>query len=96
MTKSVKINILGKIYTMQAAPEDEYLILQAAEYVNARFSEFRKDLMGQPESTIAALATFSIAEDLFIERKKHKQEAASPEVVQRLSELLTNIKQVNS
>jgi cell division protein ZapA len=94
--KTVKINLLGKIYSMDVAPEDETMIHQTAEYVNQRFSEFRKDLMGKPESTIAALATFSIAEDLFIERKKHSQEAASPEVSLRLTELLSAIKQANS
>lgn len=94
--KAVKVDLLGKIYTIQTTPEDEYMIHEAAEYVNKRFKEFRIELKGQPESTIAALATFSIAEDLFLERKKHKQEAASPEVVLRLTELLTDIKQVNS
>jgi len=93
--KKVKISVLGKVYSMDVAPEDEVMLHETAEYVNQRFSEFRKDLIGQPESTISALATFSIAEDLFIERKKHSQEAASPEVALRLSELLSAIKQAN-
>jgi len=94
--KKVKIRVLGKVYSKVVSPEDEVMIHETAEYVNQRFSEFRRDLMGQPESTISALATFSIAEDLFIERKKHSQEAASPEVALRLSELLSAIKQVNT
>lgn len=94
---SIKVNLLGKSYSLRVIPSDEAMMYEIVDYVNQRFSEFRKELQGQPEGTISALATLSIAEDLFIERRKPKaQETDHSGIQERLQKLLTTIKSANS
>lgn len=98
--KSIKVSILGKSYSIKVQIEDEQMMYSISDYVNQRFKEFEVELKGQPESTITALALLSIGEDLYLERKKSKSEkvesSVDPEINNRLSQLLADIKQVNS
>lgn len=94
---SIKVNLLGKTYSLRVIPGDEAMMYEIVDFVNQRFREFRKELQGQSERTIFALATLSIAEELFIERRKPKtQETDYSEIHQRLHKLLTTIKSANS
>lgn len=94
---SIKVNLLGKSYSLRVIPGDEAMMYEIVDYVNQRFREFRKELQGQPEGTISALATLSIAEDLFIERRKPRaQETDNSGIQERLHKLLTTIKSANS
>jgi cell division protein ZapA (FtsZ GTPase activity inhibitor) len=94
---SIKVNLLGKSYSLRVIPSDEPMMYEIVDYVNQRFSEFRKELQGQPEATVSALATLSIAEDLFIERRKPKVQESDNSVIEgRLYKLLTTIQSANS
>lgn len=101
--KSIKVTILGKSYSIKVNAEDEQMMYSISDYVNQRFKEFEGELKGQPDSTITALALLSIGEDLYLERKKPKSEnsdnsvnSIDPEIGNRLSQLLSDIKLVNS
>ena len=94
--KSIKVNILGKSYSIKVQVEDEQMMYNICDYINQRFDDFSSELKGQPDTTITALALLSIGEDLFIERRKPKSESLNPEIGTRLSNLLTVIKQTNS
>ncbi len=64
--KSIKVSILGKQYPLKIQEDDEEMMYEIAGYVDKRFSEFRKALVNQSESTIMVLASLSIAEELFL------------------------------
>lgn len=94
---SIKVNVLGKAYQLKVPSGEERIMEEIADFVNTRFSDFRKELQGQPESTITALAALSIAEDLYLEKRKPKTESGDQsQIQQRLQKLLADIKSANS
>lgn len=67
--KSIKVTILGKQYPLRVEDNDEELMHQIAQYVDDRFRVFRDELSNQQESTVLVLASLSIAEELFLEKR---------------------------
>ena len=57
---------MGKQYPLKIQDDDEDMMYEIAGYVDKRFSEFRKALVNQSESTIMVLACLSITEELFL------------------------------
>lgn len=72
--KSIKIEILGRSYALKVVPADEDLMKRAAGFINERYREYRKELKGQPDFTINAMALLSIAVDLLHEQEKNNQQ----------------------
>ena len=79
LEKQVKINILGKDYTIRSDEEEVY-INQVADYVNQKIGEMKDKGGNNPINTLIFTA-FNIAddylkmkrqEDEFISRMKHK------------------------
>lgn len=67
--KSIKVTILGKQYPLRVDDNDEELMHQIAQYVDDRFRVFRDELSNQQETTVLVLASLSIAEELFLEKR---------------------------
>lgn len=67
--KSIKVTILGKQYPLRVDDNDEELMHQIAQYVDDRFQVFRDELSNQQETTVLVLASLSIAEELFLEKR---------------------------
>jgi cell division protein ZapA len=72
--KSIKVSILGKQYPIKVEDDEVETMERIARFVDKRFSEFKKDLKQQPDPVVMALASLSIAEELFEERDKQNKE----------------------
>ncbi|MEN9839611.1 MAG: hypothetical protein RL177_1090 [Bacteroidota bacterium] len=79
--KSIKVTILGKQYPLRVEDNDEELMHQIAQYVDDRFRVFRDELSNQQESTVLVLASLSIAEELFLEKRGKSTPKESDPVV---------------
>jgi cell division protein ZapA len=80
--KSIKVTILGKQYPIKVEDDEVETMERIAEFVNGRFEEYKKQIRNQPDSVVMALASLSIAEELFEERRinnEHQAQAPSPE-----------------
>jgi cell division protein ZapA len=73
--KSIKVTILGKQYPIKVEDDEVETMERIARFVDKRFSEFKKDLKQQPDPVVMALASLSIAEELFEERRKQNEQA---------------------
>lgn len=71
--KSIKINILGKQYPLKIDESEEEAMRRIAQYVDEKFSQYKKELKKQPDTTVMTLASLSIAEELFEERRRNRE-----------------------
>lgn len=96
--KTIRVNVLGRPYSLKVQDDAEHTMHEIAEFANKRFADYRKELIGQPDTTIHAMAVLSLVEELFIERKKHSQEIKETldPIHHRLDKLLADIHSENS
>lgn len=71
--KSIKVTILGKQYPLKVEDSEEETMRRIAEYVDEKFRQYKKELKKQPDATVMTLASLSIAEELFEERKRNRE-----------------------
>lgn len=71
--KSIKITILGKQYPLKVEDSEEETMLRISQYVDEKFRQYKKELSKQPETTVMVLASLSIAEELFEERRRNRE-----------------------
>jgi cell division protein ZapA len=85
MPRSIRVQIIGRDYTLRVREESEDLTRQLAEYVNRKMSVFRDAHPDQSDTTAAIITSLAIAEELFLERAT--REGVRDEVESELSEL---------
>lgn len=71
--KSIKITILGKQYPLKVEDSEVETMQRISQYVDEIFRQYKKQLSKQPETTVMVLASLSIAEELFEERKRNRE-----------------------
>lgn len=71
--KSIKVTILGKQYPLKVEESEEEAMMRIAQYVDEKFRQYKKELNKQPDTTVMTLASLSIAEELFEERKRNRE-----------------------
>ena len=71
--KSIKVTILGKQYPLKVEDSEEETMKRIAQYVDEKFRQYKKELKKQPDTTVMTLASLSIAEELFEERKRNRE-----------------------
>lgn len=71
--KSIKVTILGKQYPLKVEDSEEDAMRRIAEYVDDKFRQYKKELKKQPDTTVMTLASLSIAEELFEERRRNRE-----------------------
>jgi len=96
---SIKVTILGRTYPLKVADEDVDFMLDVARFVDHRFRTFKEELKNQSETTIMVLASLSLAEELFMERRR-PTDVETPEKIwreayQKIDRLLADIKREN-
>ncbi len=85
MGQSMRVQILGRDYTLRVREESEDLTRQLAEYVDRKMAAFREAHPEQSDTTAAVITSLAIAEELFLERAT--REEVREEVETELSEL---------
>ena len=73
MSKALRIQILGRDYTLRVREENTDLTRQLAEYVDGKMSAFRAAHPEQSEITAAVITAMAIAEELFLERATREE-----------------------
>lgn len=91
---SIRVNILGKSYPLKVLEGEELLMEQIAEYVDARFQLFKRELSTHPEQTIMVLASLSIAEELFALQRGDKSSDPNAMSSEQVSEISERIQQL--
>ena len=71
--KSIKITILGKQYPLKVEDSEVETMKRISQYVDEKFRQYKKELSKQPETIVMVLASLSIAEELFEERKRNRE-----------------------
>lgn len=91
--KSIKVEILGKQYPLKVEDDEVESMQKIASFVDDRFRTFKQDLAKQPDTTAMALASLSIAEELFEERMKKSATREQEENIYRnVNSVLEEIK----
>lgn len=91
---SIRVNILGKSYPLKVLEGEEQLMEQIAEYVDARFQLFKRELSTHPEQTIMVLASLSIAEELFALQRNGNSSDPNALSAEQVSEISERIQQL--
>ena len=92
--KAIKVEILGKTYPLRVEADEVESMQRIAKFVDQRFKEYKKELSKQPDSTVMALASLSIAEELFEEhQRKSAAEGVEEETFQRVNRSLKELLQ---
>jgi len=98
--KSIKVTIYGRQYPLKVEDNDNDMMQDIADYVDSRIRVFKRELVNQSEQTVIIMACLSLAEELFIERKKNESNTGTDKIFDhvndKLAQLLTDIKQQNS
>lgn len=71
--KSIKVTILGKQYPLKVEDSEEEAMRRIADYVDEKFRQYKKELKKQPDTTVMTLASLSVAEELFEERRRNRE-----------------------
>lgn len=71
--KSIKITILGKQYPLKVEESEVETMMRISQYVDEKFRQYKKELNKQPDTTVMVLASLSIAEELFEERRRNRE-----------------------
>lgn len=94
--KSIKVTIFGRQYPLKVEDEDEENMQQIAAYVDSRLRTFKNELTNQSETTVMILTCLSLAEELYLERKKNTGQNMSDDIFDyvnnKMSKLLSEIK----
>lgn len=97
---SIKVTILGKQYPLRVQEGEEDQMAEIAAYVDERFRLFKRELANQSEHTIMVLASLSIAEELYAEKRKPVDTSDTDEALfainAKIYQLLDDIKSGNS
>lgn len=97
---SIKVTILGKQYPLRVQEGEEDQMAEIAAFVDERFRLFKRELASQPEHTIMVLASLSIAEELYAEKRKPVDSGDTDEALSTINakiyQLLDDIKSGNS
>ena len=89
--KSIKVTILGKEFPLKVEDSEEEAMKRIAGYVDDKFRQYKKELNKQPDTTIMTLASLSIAEELFEERKRNRElNQQEDKVLQNVNNSLEN------
>ena len=87
---SIKVTILGRSYPLKVEDGDETFMREIANHVDERFKSFQRQLSKQNDSTVMTLAALSIAEELFLEKRKNDSGAGADEALAGVNETLRN------
>ncbi len=98
--KSIKVTVLGRQYPLKVDDDDVDNMHTIAHYVDERLRSFKSQLANQPDGTVMVLACLSLAEEVFLERRKkapgQNTQEAYLDASDKLAGLLADIKQQNS
>lgn len=94
--QSLKVSILGRQYPLKVEDTDVDMMTEIAGYVDDRLNTFKNELVNQPETTVLVLTCLSLAEELFLERRKNSQSDNIDDVYRyvtdKLDQVLSEIK----
>ena len=94
--KSIKVTIFGRQYPLKVEDDDEDNMQQIAAYVDNRLRTFKSELSNQSETTVMVLTCLSLAEELYLERRKNGGQNLSDDIFDyvnnKMSKLLSEIK----
>jgi cell division protein ZapA len=82
----VSVNIIGRVYDVEAAPGDELLIHSLAEYLQQKLIEVQRDTGIVDTQKLAVLAALNIADELF--RLRNSKENISGFLDKKAEELI--------
>ncbi len=71
--KSLRVEILGRSYTLRVRAENQDMTRKLAEYVDTKMTVFRDSHPEQSDTTAAVITAMAIAEELFLERATRDQ-----------------------
>ena len=71
MSKSIRVHVLGREYSLRVEEDHEELAFEMASFVDGKMRAFRKAHPDQHEITAAVITALAIAEELFTERRQH-------------------------
>jgi cell division protein ZapA len=69
MSKSIRVRVLGREYSLRVEEDHEELALEIAAFVDNKMRAFRKAHPDQHEVTAGVITALAIAEELFTERR---------------------------
>ena len=72
MGTPLRVEILGREYTLRVRDENHEMTRELAEYVNGKMTAFRQAHPEQSDTTAAVITAMAIAEELFLERATQK------------------------
>lgn len=94
--KSIKVTIFGRQYPLKVEDNDVENMQEIASYVDNRLRNFKNELSNQSETTVMVLTCLSLAEELYLERRKKNPADLSDEIFDyvnnKMSKLLSEIK----
>ncbi|MBO6575657.1 MAG: cell division protein ZapA [Rhodothermales bacterium] len=73
MGTALRVQILGRDYTLRVREENHELTRQLAEYVDSKMTAFRDSHPEQSDTTAAVITALAIAEELFLERATREE-----------------------
>ncbi len=70
MSKSIRVRILNRDYSLQVDRRNEQRVRKMAQYVDTRIRQFQQDHPDQSDITGPVIVALGIAEELFAEREE--------------------------
>jgi cell division protein ZapA len=68
--KSIRVQILNRDYPLRVRAEDEHVTRELAALVDDRMQSIRSQVPGEPDLTVAVLASMAIAEEMIAQRRE--------------------------
>jgi cell division protein ZapA len=68
--KLIQVTILGRNYPVRSNHENEPFIREIADFVDERFTAYRRQLVHESEITVMAMASMAMVEELFALKKQ--------------------------
>ena len=88
-TKSIRVRILGREYSLRVREDDEAHTRRIASSVDARMKQFKDNHPDQAELTTAVMTALTLAEEVYLQREEHEDgTTALNEELARLSKQL--------
>jgi cell division protein ZapA len=94
MEKSIRVQVLGRAYSLIVQEDDETLAREIAAYVDSKMQAFRREHPEQPEVTAAVVTALAVAEELYTaweeqDRLREEVDSELNALAKRLGESLT-------
>lgn len=87
--KSIRVLIFNREYPLKVRAEDEHATRELAALVDTRMQSIRRQVPGEPDLTVAVLASMAIAEEMLQQRRETSlREADVLNIVESLTDHL--------